>query len=81
MLDTTYQMTASGRGMCVLVVDRDGNKIIDDAYDTFTSEGIRFDNMLHALRNGDHLLVAAKDEASANLEDNSRKYLSDMGGD
>ena len=45
-------MKARGRGFCVMVINSNGDKIIDKAYDVFENDA-SFLNMLKGLKDGD----------------------------
>jgi len=76
----TYRMKKSrGTGFCTLVI-RNGKLVVRKVFNT-NNYGIHFNNMLKGLKNGDHLLIAAIDEASNNLSKESRNYLRKMGAD
>jgi hypothetical protein len=67
-------MSARGRGFCVMVINSNGDKIVDQSYDTFSND-YYFRVMLGNLNNGDHIIFAAYDEAANNLSGTARNQI------
>ena len=79
-LSKSHTMNNRGRGLCVMVINSNGDKIIDQSYDTHSND-YYFRVMLGNLNNGDHLLIAAYDSASSALSGDARNFLAGMGAD